>query len=147
MAFWLLSRLLAPGTPLPVDLPPLAFTEVEASLDPEPDGDSEDSIPTGRLRSPIPDLGALVNVANLTPPKATAVRVRLLKALRRAAEKRAAGVTSEKRRRPYDHAVRLVAACATVDPTPETMAWVANVRAVSRRYPAMQTEFDRCFVR
>ena len=84
---------------------------------------------------------------DVTPPKAAATRSVLLKRLRQAAEKRAVGVTDAKRRRHYSHAARLVAACATIDPTPETMTWVATVRAACRRYPAMQAEFDRCFGR
>lgn len=145
MTFWLLARLLAPkGTALPIDPPLLAFTGVEESVGLEPDGNSERPLSADGPRVPTPDLGALVQLAYASPPNAT-TRKKLLKALRRAAEKRAAGVTSEKRRRHYDHAVRLVATCATIDPTPETMAWVAGVRAAYSRYPAMQTEFDRCF--
>ena len=72
-----------------------------------------------------------------------ATRTVLVKALRRASEKRVAGVTEEKRRRHYCHAARLVAACAVADPTPETAMWVATLRAKYRRYSALHDEFDQ----
>lgn len=148
VAFWLLARLLAPkGTLLPVDRPTLAFDGLEESAGSELDGDSEGPSSGAAPRLPIPDLGEIVALAAIDPPKAEPARTTLLKSLRRAAEKRAVGVTGEKRRRHYSHAARLVAACATVDATPETIAWVASVRAVYRRFPAMQAEFDRCFGR
>ena len=148
VTFWLLARVLAPeGTSLPVDLPSLVSRGDDGSAFLEPDSSDGDASTSREPLLPTPDLGALVRVADVRPPKAAATRAVLLKRLRQAAEKRAVGVTNEKRRRHYSHAARLVAACATIDPTPETMAWVATVRAAYRRYPAMQAEFDRCFGR
>jgi hypothetical protein len=66
----------------------------------------------------------------------------LLGAMRRAAEKRVAGVTKNKRRRYYWHAAKLVASCAALNSSRETVRWVAGMRKEYRRYPALQGEFD-----
>ena len=88
-----------------------------------------------------------MELADVKRPTSATARALVVKALRHAAEKRAAGVTEQKRRRHYGHAVRLVGACEVADPTPETGVWVASVRAKYRRYPALQDEFDKCLNR
>lgn len=141
LVFGLLARRLAPeGVSLPFDLPSLAALasdSLELAV--------VDEIPGAphRPRLTSPDLAAILELADVTRPKVSAAtRAVLLKALRRAAEKRVAGVAEEKRRRHYGHAARLVAACAVADPTPETATWVAAVRANYRRYSALHGEFD-----
>ena len=67
-------------------------------------------------------------------------RATLLGAMRKAAEKRAAGVTGKQRRNYYGHAASLVAACASLDTSPQMTRWVARVRERFRRYPAFQRE-------
>jgi hypothetical protein len=64
----------------------------------------------------------------------------MLGAMRKAAEKRVAGVLEEKRRRAYGHAAKLVLVCAALDTTAETAEWVAGIRHAYRRFPAFQAE-------
>jgi hypothetical protein len=143
VGFWLLASLLAQaGVVLPVGPPNLSSVG-----DPDADGrpadlDGVTSIPAVPPLA-VPDLTRLVSAADARVPAGSAARAVLLKALRTAAEKRAAGVTKEKRRRYYEHAVRLIAACAIVDRGPETAQWVAAVRAAYRRFHAMHAEFER----
>ena len=66
----------------------------------------------------------------------------LLAAMRKAAEKRVAGVTGKQRRRYYDHAAQLVACVAALDPGPATDRWVSGIRSAYRRYPAFQRELQ-----
>ena len=73
-------------------------------------------------------------------PKKT--RAAAISAMRKAAEKRLAGVTENKRRRHYDHAAALAGACVALDRTSETESWIAGVRAEYRRYPALRREFE-----
>ncbi len=144
LAFWLLAELLAPeAASLPIGPPGLlpAGGAEEALGDPQGLDASTEIAPEPHLA--VPDLGALVRTANVAPPTTAAARTVLVRALREAAEKRAAGVTKEKRRRYYEHVARLVASCAAVDRTPETTTWVAAIRAGYRRFPAMQAEFAR----
>ena len=65
-------------------------------------------------------------------------RAALLGAMRKAAEKRVAGVTGKQRRNYYGHAASLVAACAGLDKSPQMTKWVTRVRERFRRYPAFQ---------
>lgn len=148
LAFWLLARLLvSDGASLPLDPPSLvALAAAEGAVEDPGDIDGISSA-GGRPRLRTPDLGALVELADVKRPTSATARALMVKALRHAAEKRAAGVTEQKRRRHYGHAVRLVAACEVADPTPETGVWVASVRAKYRRYPALQDEFDNCLNR
>ena len=67
-------------------------------------------------------------------------RAALLGAMRKAAEKRVAGVTGKQRRNYYGHAASLVAACASLDTSPQMTKWVIRVRERFRRYPAFQRE-------
>jgi hypothetical protein len=61
-------------------------------------------------------------------------------AMRKAAEKRIAGVTEKKRRRYYGHAASLALVCAQLDRTADGMQWFADIRDEYRRYPALQRE-------
>lgn len=90
-----------------------------------------------------PPVDEIVEIAGIGGPAGATERAAVLKAMRTAAEKRIAGVTKNKRRRYYDHAASLAAACVAVDPTPETTAWMAMIRTEYRRYPALQREFKR----
>ena len=91
-----------------------------------------------------PAVTALVGLAGARRIKDGATRKTVLEALRQAAAKRVAGVTKEKRRRHDGHAARLVAGCAVIDVTPETAAWVTDLRARYRRFHALQDEFTAC---
>jgi hypothetical protein len=64
-------------------------------------------------------------------------------AMRKAAARRLAGVTEQKRRSHYGHAADLVAACVGCDPSGETARWVVPLRAEYRRLPALRAELDR----
>lgn len=143
IVFWLLVRSLAVDhASLPLDPPSLVAADADLAAFDDTDDPDERSPASVRPRLAPPDLGALVELADVKRPKSAATRTALSTALRKAAEKRVAGVTQEKRRRYYGHAARLVAACLVVDPTPETAAWVAGVRATYRRFHALQNEFD-----
>jgi hypothetical protein len=69
-------------------------------------------------------------------------RASVLAAMRKAAERRIAGVTEHKRRRHYGHAAELVAACLACDQSPEAARWAATVRQEYRRYPALRAELE-----
>jgi hypothetical protein len=144
--FWLLARLIGPKDVVLAVGPPSLASVADADVgdparwpaDPEARNTTAD-VP----RLGVPDMTRIVSAARIRPPNGAAARAVLQGALRTAAERRAAGVTSAKRRRHYEHAVRLVASCVAVDRRPETVAWAAGVRAAYRRFPAMQAEFER----
>jgi hypothetical protein len=69
-------------------------------------------------------------------------RAAVLAAMRKAAERRVAGVTEQKRRRHYGHAAQLVAECLACDRSPETARWTATVRQEYRRFPALRAELE-----
>jgi len=94
-------------------------------------------------RLATPEVREVLKLAGVGGPSSADARAAMLRALRKAAEKRVAGVTGEKRRRHYAHAAQLVADCAAVDPTPDTAGWVASIRDEYRRYPALQRELRR----
>jgi len=89
-----------------------------------------------------PEVEEILEVAGIKGPSDVGARAAVLKAMRRAAENRVAGVTENKRRRSYGHAAHLVAACVALDLSSETDDWVAGVRDAYRRYPALQRELD-----
>ena len=63
-------------------------------------------------RIATPEVDDILEVAGIKGPSDVGARAVVLKAMRRAAKKRVAGVTEHKRRRYYGHAAQLVAACA-----------------------------------
>jgi hypothetical protein len=143
LTFWLLLRSLATEhASLPLDPPSLVAPGADVGPAEDIGGLDGMSSASARPRLTTPDLAALVELAGVKGPPSATTRTVLSAALRNAAEKRVAGVTENKRRRQYGHAARLVAACAVVDPTPETTAWIAGVRTKHRRYHALQDEFD-----
>ena len=87
-------------------------------------------------RIATPEVDDILEVAEITGPSDVGARAVVLKAMRRAAENRVAGVTKNKRRRHYGHA------CAALDPSSESDDWVAGLRGAHRRYPALQHELD-----
>ena len=95
-----------------------------------PDGDEP------HLRTP--DIAALLELANVAAPSNATTRAAVMKAMRKAAEKRIAGVTEHKRRRHYGHAASLALACADMDGSVETANWLAALVDTYRRYPALQ---------
>jgi hypothetical protein len=90
-----------------------------------------------------PGIDRILALADAKRPPKPAARTALLGAMRKAAEKRVAGVLAEKRRRYYGHAAKLVLVCAALDSTAETAEWVAGVRHAYRRFPAFQVELAR----
>ncbi len=96
--------------------------------------------PDDRPRLATPEVAEILRVAGNQGITDAGVRKAVLGAMRKAAEKRLAGVTESKRRRHYGHAAHLVAVCQAIDPDP---AWVAALRFQYRRFPALQREFAR----
>jgi hypothetical protein len=146
LGFWLLATLLAPeGAVLAITPPHLASAAESDLIDATEwptDPEAQNSAPVVP-RLPLPDLTRIVNLADPRLPTGAAARAVLLKALREAAEKRAAAVTKEKRRRYYEHVARLVGTCVAVDGGPDATTWVSGLRTAYRRFSAMQTEFER----
>ena len=85
------------------------------------------------------DLYKLVGV--IAPAKQT-TRITMAKAMRTAAQKRAALITAKKHRHFYPHVASLIASCAVLNDTADNSAWVAAVRANYSRFSALQREFD-----
>jgi hypothetical protein len=94
-----------------------------------------------RLAAPeVDQLLGLAGIATIPNPE---TRSAVVAAMRKAAESRLAGVTEQKRRRHYGHAVELVGACVSCDPSTDTARWVVALRAEHKRFPALRAEFDR----
>jgi hypothetical protein len=91
-------------------------------------------------RLETPEVSALLKLANVAAPTDNKTRAAVLKAMRKAAEKRIAGVTENKRRRHYRHAASLALTCAQIDSSAETALWLSSIRDEYRRYPALQRE-------
>jgi hypothetical protein len=89
-----------------------------------------------------PEVDVLLELAKVRGPSDSETRAVVIRAMRKAAEKRTAGVTGKGRRRYYWHAASLATTCAEVDGTARGAKWLAAVRAKHRRYPALQREFD-----
>lgn len=87
-----------------------------------------------------PGIERILTLVDANRPPKPAARRAMLGAMRKAAEKRVAGVLEEKRRRAYGHAAKLVLVCAALDTTAETAEWVAGIRHAYRRFPAFQAE-------
>ncbi len=100
------------------------------------EGDDEPQLTT-------PKIDDLLRDAGVEGASDAAVRSAVLCAMRKAAEKRVAGVTEQKRRRHYGHAASLVAACVACDGSREMARWAATLRKGHRRFPALCAELDR----
>jgi hypothetical protein len=87
----------------------------------------------------IPEIASLVDLAGVTAPEGEMSRATVLGAMRKAAEKRIAAVTENKRRRHYEHAAALALTCVRIDPSGSS-AWMARIRSEYNRYPALQRE-------
>ena len=92
-------------------------------------------------RLAAPEAGDIVRQAGIEGIDGQA-RAAVLAAMRKAAERRVAGVTEQKHRRHYGHAAELVAACLACDPSPEAARWATTVRQAYRRFPALRAEFE-----
>lgn len=92
-------------------------------------------------RLDIHETAEIVHLAGVTPTSDDETKANVLRAMRKAAEKRLTGVTSKKRRNYYGHAASLVAACQALDASQQTADWVAAIREKYRRYSALQREF------
>jgi len=94
-------------------------------------------------RIATPEVGEILRQAGVDGVPGPGARSAVLAAMRKAAERRVAGVTEQKRRSRYGHAAELVAGCLACDRTPDTLRWAAAVRAEHRRFPAFVAELDR----
>jgi len=106
-------------------------------------GDSDAStlsLDRGEPRLLTPGIMDLLELARVSEPGGTRSRAAMIKAMRKATEKRIAGVTENKRRRHYRHAADLALACARIDDSAETTRWLTAIRDGYRRYPALQRE-------
>ena len=89
-----------------------------------------------------PEIASLVELAGVSVPKDGKSRVTLLNAMRKAAEKRIAGVIKNKRRRHYEHAAALALTCVRIDPSGSS-TWLATIRRDYNRYPALLRELAK----
>ena len=89
------------------------------------------------------EVAEVIARAGTAAPIDAPTRMAIIKAMRKASEKRVAGVTEKKRRRHYGHAASLALACAQVDGSPEAAAWLVGLRSKYRRYSALQREFEQ----
>ena len=94
-------------------------------------------------RVAAPEVERILQQAGIDRIPNEGVRSAVLAAIRKAAEKRLAGVTGQKRRRHYSHAAQLVAACVACDESPEAAHWLSAIRTQYRRFPALCSELDR----
>lgn len=94
-------------------------------------------------RLAAPEVSQLLQRAGIEAIPGQAARTAVLVGMRKAAERRLAGVTERKRRRHYGHAAEIVAACAACDRSHQTTAWIASLRTEYRRFPALRAELDR----
>lgn len=89
-----------------------------------------------------PAVEQIIESAGIGAISSVAARDAVLLAMRKAAEKRVAGVTDQKRRRYYRHAAELVAACVTCDQSSASSGWATALRHEYRRFPALRDELD-----
>ena len=94
-------------------------------------------------RLEAPEAGDLLRQAGIVAIPSGKARAAVLAGMRKAAERRVAGVAEKKRRRYYGHAAELVAACLSCDRSPEALRWVASIRTEYRRFPALRAELDQ----
>jgi len=94
-------------------------------------------------RLAAPEVDRILQQAGIDDIPDAGVRSAVLAAMRKAAEKRLAGVTGQKRRRHYGHAAQLVAVCVACDESPEAARWLSTLRTEHRRFPALRAELDR----
>lgn len=94
-------------------------------------------------RLATPEVDALLALAGVARVRDAAARTAVLSAMKRAAERRVAGVTEQKRRKHYGHAAELVATCVACDNTGETARWAAALQAEYSRFPALRGEISR----
>jgi hypothetical protein len=90
-----------------------------------------------------PSTSELLTLAGVAALSQAKLRSAVVESMRRAAEKRVAGVIANKRRNYYGHAAALALACAEVDGSDAGVKWLAGIRAAYRRYPALQAELSR----
>lgn len=90
-------------------------------------------------RLETPEIASLVDLADAAASVGGTDRAVMLNAMRKAAEKRIASVTENKRRRHYEHAAALALTCVKIDPSGSS-AWMAKIRSAYSRYPALQHE-------
>jgi hypothetical protein len=85
-----------------------------------------------------PTLLDVLQRADVARQPPSSYRRAMLDAMRVAAEQRTDGVTSEKRRRHYQHAALLVGCVIEIDPA--SLAWADSLRVRTSRWPALQSQ-------
>lgn len=90
-----------------------------------------------------PEVESLLAFAGLEGVADAASRALVWAAMRSAAEARVEAVSAEKRRRHYDHAAVLVAACVACDDSGQGARWASTLRAGYRRFPSLRRAFER----
>jgi hypothetical protein len=94
-------------------------------------------------RLAAPEVERILQQAGIDGIPDAGVRGAVLAAMRKAAEKRLAGVTGQKRRGYYSHAAQLAAACVACDGSPEAAQWLSAMKTKYRRFPALRAGLDR----
>ena len=94
-------------------------------------------------RLAAPEVERILQQAGINGIPDAGVRGAVLAAMRKAAAKRLAGVTGQKRRRHYSRAAQLFAACVACDESPEAARWLSTIRTEHRRFPALRAELHR----
>ena len=138
LLFPLFAWVLANGAPHAVTGGLIAALEVAPTSHLE--WDSGATNPSASL--PVPTILELFARAEVRSRVTTADRAIMLEALKTAASKRSDGVTSEKRRRHYDHAAKLVACCVEIEGA-ASAGWLSGVRGRTGRFPAFQGALGR----
>ncbi len=90
-----------------------------------------------------PEITRILQQAGIEGASDDRVRRAVLAAMRKAAERRLAGVTERKRRGHYAHAAELVATCVACDASPDAARWAASISTDYKRFPALRAELDR----
>lgn len=89
-----------------------------------------------------PEVDALLELAGVDDVCDAASQTVVLAAMKKAAERRVAGVTEQKRRRHYAHAAELVATCVACDASGKSARWAAALKADYRRFRALRDALD-----
>jgi hypothetical protein len=112
-------------------------------------GDALDEEPASSPpRLSRPNLLDLLQRADVARNCAPNDRRAMLDAMKTAAEQRADGVLDQKRRRHYEHAALLIAACVELDgAAAKRSPWVEALRARTARFPAFQAELRDALAR
>lgn len=138
LLFPLFCRFLGPLAPgLAQDIGPLASLAIDDSEHGRFSSDPD----APQLANPTVD--EILAIVGVSGPAGAGERTTMLEAMRTAAEKRIAESMEDRSRGTFRHAAALVAACAAIDPTPESAAWMTAIREASGPNAALQCRLRR----